>query len=238
MTVYPQAIDEKKCSKCGEVKLVNLFHCSSKSKDGYKPHCKLCSKIAAKQYNSNLNFDQRRRKSLKCKEWRNKAIKANPNFYIEDYQKYKEKKKERARKYYRDNKEYCLLKYKERRAQNLDLYLQISNNWKLKNKDRCRSKHRQWLKNNADKVRNYNRKRRALKKGALIQSFTDNELVQRMSVFGFRCAYCGGKFEHIDHVISLKRGGKHCLANLRPACTFCNLSKHDKELNSWFRSRK
>lgn len=50
--------------------------------------------------------------------------------------------------------------------------------------------------------------------------------------------HCGGKFEHIDHVISLKRGGKHCLANLRPACTFCNLSKHDKELNSWLRSRK
>ena len=83
----------------------------------------------------------------------------------------------------------------------------------------------------------YKSKRRALKKGAIIQNFTLEQLDQRMSVFGYKCAYCGDVFEHVDHVIPLSKGGAHCLANLRPACAFCNMSKHNKDLDKWLFSR-
>lgn len=64
--------------------------------------------------------------------------------------------------------------------------------------------------------------------------FTTDQLEQRMSMFGFMCAYCGGKFEHIDHVQPISKGGYHCLSNLRPACKKCNLQKFNKTAKQWF----
>lgn len=66
--------------------------------------------------------------------------------------------------------------------------------------------------------------RRAQKKLSLHLRFTDVQLAQRMAMFA-GCWMCGGPFEHIDHVKPLAAGGPHILANLRPACAPCNLSK-------------
>jgi 5-methylcytosine-specific restriction endonuclease McrA len=41
---------------------------------------------------------------------------------------------------------------------------------------------------------------------------------------------CGGRFEHIDHIIPLSRGGRHSIGNLAPACAACNLKKGYKYL--------
>jgi len=47
------------------------------------------------------------------------------------------------------------------------------------------------------------------------------------------CYICGtpvwrGVNLHMDHVVPVSRGGLHCAENMRPACRFCNLSKHNK----------
>lgn len=55
----------------------------------------------------------------------------------------------------------------------------------------------------------------------------------RVAFYGGVCAYCGDEYEHIDHVIPLSRGGSNWPANLRPACAFCNLSKHNKKPSEW-----
>ena len=34
----------KKCSRCGEIKLISQFNKEPKGKDGYKKHCKKCYK--------------------------------------------------------------------------------------------------------------------------------------------------------------------------------------------------
>lgn len=47
-------------------------------------------------------------------------------------------------------------------------------------------------------------------------------------LYGNLCAYCPtGRFEEIDHVVPLSRGGVHCVQNLAPACQRCNRSKHN-----------
>lgn len=74
---------------------------------------------------------------------------------------------------------------------------------------------------------------RARRAAAVIQDVTAAMLNERARVFGHVCAYCGGPHEHWDHVIPVSRGGKHCLANLRPACASCNLSKGKKTLREW-----
>lgn len=52
-----------------------------------------------------------------------------------------------------------------------------------------------------------------------------------------RCAYCGGKAEHLDHVWPLVLGGDDAPWNLAPACADCNLSKGGRTLGGWLPGR-
>lgn len=68
------------------------------------------------------------------------------------------------------------------------------------------------------------------RKGAPTIPFTVAQLEERLSMFA-GCWMCGAELDggmHIDHVKPLSKGGWHCLANLRPACGPCNLSKGAK----------
>ncbi|WP_232110620.1 HNH endonuclease [Nocardia wallacei] len=47
----------------------------------------------------------------------------------------------------------------------------------------------------------------------------------------YRCAYCGGKAETIDHVIPRSRGGAHSWENCVASCAPCNHRKADKLLS-------
>ncbi|MBY8858264.1 HNH endonuclease [Nocardia sp. CA2R105] len=47
----------------------------------------------------------------------------------------------------------------------------------------------------------------------------------------YRCAYCGGKAETIDHVIPRSRGGPHSWENCVASCAPCNHRKADKMLS-------
>lgn len=94
-----------------------------------------------------------------------------------------------------------------------------------------------WVARNPDANAHYRRARRAREAEALNIPYTRLQLSERMSMFGDRCAYCGGDFEHIDHAIPLARGGPHILANLRPACSTCNLSKNSKTIAEWMAYR-
>lgn len=68
------------------------------------------------------------------------------------------------------------------------------------------------------------------RKGAPTIPFTVAQLEERLSMFA-GCWMCGCERDesfHIDHVKPLSKGGWHCLANLRPACGPCNMSKGAK----------
>ena len=47
----------------------------------------------------------------------------------------------------------------------------------------------------------------------------------------FRCAYCGGKADTIDHVVPRSRGGAHSWENCVAACSACNHRKADRLLS-------
>lgn len=72
--------------------------------------------------------------------------------------------------------------------------------------------------------------RRARQRAGLIATFTSAELDARMAFWGNQCWMCSGPFQEVDHVISLARGGPHCLSNLRPSCRSCNASKGAKSV--------
>lgn len=57
--------------------------------------------------------------------------------------------------------------------------------------------------------------------------------LSRRAVFardGWRCAYCRGPAETIDHVIPRSRGGRHSWDNVVAACAKCNHTKGDRTL--------
>lgn len=56
---------------------------------------------------------------------------------------------------------------------------------------------------------------------------TARDIERLIGRHGGRCAYCGisPEFLEIDHVVPLKRGGRHAIGNLLPACRPCNRAK-------------
>lgn len=87
-------------------------------------------------------------------------------------------------------------------------------------------------KNNRELWRCYVRKRRALKRG--LQSPRRNEIFSKIEKFNNLCAYCGGNYKHLDHIVPLSKGGTDAISNLLPACSSCNLSKATKSLQDWY----
>ena len=58
--------------------------------------------------------------------------------------------------------------------------------------------------------------------------------VTRRGVFGrdgYRCVYCSGPAESIDHVVPRSRGGTHTWDNVVSSCRQCNVKKGDRLLS-------
>lgn len=117
--------------------------------------------------------------------------------------------------------------YREWYQANIDKARAYSREYAARNKAVVRQRWKDWYKNNPDKALENMRRRRARLANATVVLFTPEQLTARMAYWGNKCWMCGGAFEHVDHVKPLSKGGPHILANLRPACEFCNCSKHD-----------
>jgi|LGVF01.1.fsa_nt_gb 5-methylcytosine-specific restriction endonuclease McrA len=64
--------------------------------------------------------------------------------------------------------------------------------------------------------------------------YITDEIKNRFNCFGNRCAYCGGEYQSIDHVVPLSKGGHDAIYNLVPACNHCNFSKNNSVLRDWY----
>jgi 5-methylcytosine-specific restriction endonuclease McrA len=67
------------------------------------------------------------------------------------------------------------------------------------------------------------------------------EVAQIFDLFGGKCAYCHVEESeetgtlHLEHIVPLKKDGRHHVSNLVIACKKCNTLKHDKALVNFFR---
>lgn len=59
------------------------------------------------------------------------------------------------------------------------------------------------------------------------------ELDERLRKLSYKCYWCDGPFEHIDHINPMSRGGSDRLRNLVPSCAACNLSKSNMPPSHW-----
>ncbi|KKL46533.1 hypothetical protein LCGC14_2344640 [marine sediment metagenome] len=70
-------------------------------------------------------------------------------------------------------------------------------------------------------------KRRARKKGAIINDFSLDQWTEILEEFNYRCSYCGKGNVSLtqDHVLPLSKEGNHTFDNIVPACKSCNSRK-------------
>jgi 5-methylcytosine-specific restriction endonuclease McrA len=167
---------------------------------------------------------------------------ANPERYKDLQRRYDAKRREQQKE-----------KQRIRRKEKYEQILEYNRKWYADNSDRARERGRKlnkqyrtvspdkkkqcdnkWRKANPDKVRAMWLRRRARKAGTSGEC-SAQQANQRIAMYGVACAYCGGKFEHLDHVIPLSKGGSNWPANFRPSCAKCNKSKGSKTLAAWKR---
>lgn len=194
---------EKKCSKCGEVKLFSEFNKDSSRQNGHRSSCKACNK----EYRENNKEKISKRKR-------------------EYYEANKDRLSEYHRKWYEKNRNHVLEYQIRYNQENRDYVIERSRKRYQENKDRILENLREYKKANSDKVLANCAKRRALKKST---ATTDPWELEQITLFYGDLP----KGYHVDHIIPLHLGGRHELCNLQHLERFLNLDKHYKHPDDW-----
>ena len=108
--------------------------------------------------------------------------------------------------------------------------------WRLKNPEKEKAKRDKcYTKPRTKELAKMRANKRRLFKLGLDTSHTVAEWEAKKQEFDHRCAYCGkGGIELTkDHIVPLTKGGTDSIANIVPACEFCNKSKGTKDASQF-----
>jgi len=222
-------MEEKRCSKCGEVKPVREFGRQSRNRDGLQSRCRACERARRKAYYEANKEKERASQKVYCDAHREEACARSMAHYYADLEKSHAKNKA----YYDANREECCARqvvYREadpdpegRRASQR-VYQKV---YRLANLEKECARKRVHYEANLEKYRANGAKRRARKNGADGQA-TAEQIAARWDYYGGQCYICGAPADATDHVIPLDKGGSNWPANLRPICKRCNSVKGPK----------
>lgn len=231
------SISQRLCKKCNTSypHTDEFFHKDKTMKSGLKGHCKQCSIKAASGY---------------YEEHRGDVLEAKRIHRVENLEAYAERDRER----YRKNPEKEKARWADYRARNHEKVLNATRDWRARNPDKIKAYSKRYYKDHAHalraksrkyyqehyqeiiaKAKNYNAQRRLMEKNQGDGYTASDVRLQYRSQHG-KCWHCGkqvGKKFHVDHLIPLKKGGKHDASNIVISCAFCNLSKKDKLCYIW-----
>lgn len=207
-------MEEKECTKCGEVKKLIGFY---KKYGGPRAECKECSKKAQNKYKEK-NGD-------KIKEI-GAAYRRNNKKEINESQK----------KYREENKEICKHRVLQWREANYEEHITGKKRYYQENKETIIEKSKQYYKDNPH-VRATQEQRRRARKATAENNFSTNDWKSALMYFDNKCAYCLSYHDGLqqDHIIPLSKGGGYTPQNIIPACPKCNRSKYTHDMESWFK---
>jgi 5-methylcytosine-specific restriction endonuclease McrA len=202
--------DDKRCSRCGEVKPLDAFNVANRAKGTRHKWCRACfSDYNRTRYNS-------RREEFKAAE--RERYWADPErarrIMRESRARHVEARRADAREYQRthDRRDYKADWLKADRAANPGKYTERGRAYRKANREA-----------DNEKARRY----RTRKLAATLAEVTADQLDRKWKRYKGRCWMCGEPAVEWDHVRPLTKGGAHALRNLRPACRPCNASKGD-----------
>lgn len=107
-----------------------------------------------------------------------------------------------------------------------------SQKWRTAHPDRLREALQRWRLLNPQRVAMHNAKRARLLRDAP-GNFTEQHVQLKFQLQEGKCYYCGVLLNnfHVEHKITLTRGGTNWPANICCSCPRCNTRKHDR--NFW-----
>jgi hypothetical protein len=210
----------KQCSKCKEIKSIEDFDKTIKGGDKLHCWCKKCLSEYKKEYC--------KKNAARLKEHKSQYYKNNSDYF----KKYRQE-------YYKNNAE----KLRERttiwRQNNPEKSKESSKIWRENNQEQAATNIKIWRENNPQRIKAHRKKRKALQKGATVETI---DLIQVYESLNWVCGICGKKinkklnYPHpksasLDHIIPLTKGGNHILNNVQPAHLICNKSKGNRISN-------
>ncbi len=103
-----------------------------------------------------------------------------------------------------------------------------SKQWREKNRERHRASSKAYRDANPEWQRCSSNKKRARKRGAVVNDLTAAQWAAIKEHYKHCCVYCGKQQERLtqDHLTPLSKGGNHTVSNVVPACRSCNSKKH------------
>jgi len=136
--------------------------------------------------------------------------------------------------YYDDFLEQLKWKRQDYYLTHKDKLKECASKWQKENKERVSEymkKYYQTPKGKALSQRGESKRRAILKE--VINTLTADEWLETLEEHDYRCVYCGKKlidsFDTTrDHVIPLNKGGNNTKDNILPACRSCNCKKGGK----------
>lgn len=191
-------MDNKKCSKCKEIKQVTEFYKANKEKCGLQSCCKSCSNLA----NKNSVIKNKERYDQYHKDWYllNKSrILSNSKLW---YENNRDKKLISSRQWYEENK---------------GRKLQTSEEWRKANPEKVKQAGSNWRRNNIFKSRRYGQDKRARKIRAT-PSWANKEYITIFYQIAIEEEKRISEKCHVDHIVPLKSDlvcGLHCEYNLQ-----------------------
>lgn len=184
------------------------------------------------------------------RKWRlaNKEWKAQ--YYIDNKDRFLDRRRELTKSRYAENKERLLAENKKWRQENKERVSKNHKLWRKKNPEykpksprkfypRNKENDKKYYKKNYQKHLAQNAKRRAMKASAH-GSYTEKDVERLKALQKFKCASCRKSIKkscHVDHITPLKLGGSNEWTNLQILCPTCNLRKGAKDPYEWKRKQ-
>ena len=220
----------RKCRVCEKWLLnTNFGQRKAGSSRGLKSECRQCAAALQRRY----RLEHLERCRAYNKEWAkknpDKKRKSTRASALKHRLKINARTKTYKRQLRRNHPEEYRAKAKAYKTANRDRILERQRQYA--NSEVRRHATREWKAAHPEFARAYASRRRATILDRLVSdNVTPVNIAARWGMFGDRCYICGAPAAASDHVVSLNRGGPHCLSNLRPACSPCNFSKNKTSL--------
>jgi hypothetical protein len=95
---------EKKCNKCGEVKMLTEFVKHKSYKDGHYSRCKVCTRALEKEWRQNNQEKKRAARTRYREKNREKIREMDREYYVKNHEKRLETARKAQMKYYKTEK--------------------------------------------------------------------------------------------------------------------------------------
>ena len=211
--VAERATANKGCCECAAIAGRKRYENNKEKIDGYR---------------RDWAFRNREKTQSYCKAWRTKYPERHKAAYTAWRTANKERVKATFKKYYEATRERQLAYTQAWTAANLEKAREAKRAWHAAHSVMQNLKVKQWRKNNPEAVRASLAARRARKRNAP-GTYTAADIQRIGDTQKWRCGWCAIPCKHdyhVDHVVSLAKGGSNWPRNLLISCAPCNAKKN------------